>query len=174
MKNNFINISRNIKYLPIRLKLFIMGYNIGKNFIIGRGVNIEREGFIAGNNVYIGQYSYIGSNTKIADFCMLSDNVNIIGEDHSFETVGTPIILSGRPKSVPCTILEKDVWIGHGVTIMRGITIGEGSIIGANSVVTKNIKSYSIYAGVPAKKIRKRFKNESERVKHSQIINNLG
>lgn len=50
--------------------------------------------------------------------------------------------------------VEDNVWIGANVTIMPGITIGECSIVGACSFVTENIEPYSIYAGVPAKKIR--------------------
>lgn len=51
-------------------------------------------------------------------------------------------------------IVEDDVWIGANVTIMPGVRIGTCSVIGAGSVVTKNVDSYSVYAGVPARKIR--------------------
>ncbi len=159
-----------IKYFPMRLKYRIQGYKIGKNFVVGKEVNIEKIGFKSGNNVYIGQYSYIGPKTQIGNYCMLSDYVNIIGHDHKFEKLGTPIILSGRPYDEPKTLIEDDVWIGHGVTIMRGVKIGEGSIIGANSVVTKDIPAYSIYVGVPARFVRMRFKSEEERIFHSKKL----
>lgn len=152
-----IKFLRYLKYFPLRLKLKILGYSFGKNFVLGKEVNIKKSGFKAGDNVYIGQYSYIGPNTKLGNFCMLSDAINIIGDDHIFDKVGIPIILSGVPISKKETILEDDVWIGHGVTIMRGVIIGEGAIIAANSVVTKNIEAYSINAGIPSKKIKMRF-----------------
>ena len=95
---------------------------------------------------------------------MLSDYINIIGEDHIFDKVGTPIILSGVPISIKKTIIEDDVWIGHGVTIMRGVKIGEGSIIAANSVVTKDNETYSINAGVPTKQIKMRFDSDSIKI----------
>lgn len=57
--------------------------------------------------------------------------------------------------------IEHDVWIGQNVTIMRGIRIGTGAIIGANSVVTKDVPPYTIVAGVPAKKIKNRFPEET-------------
>ena len=173
MNNRFLNFLRYLKYAPIRIKYKILGYKFGKNFIVGTKVNIEQKGFSAGNNVYIGQYSYIGPNTKLGNFCMLSDNVNFVGHDHSFEKIGTPIIFAGRPENEPTTILEDDVWIGHGVTIMRGVLIGEGSIVGANSVVTKDIPPYSIYGGIPAKLIRQRFKNNEDRSRHSRVLKEL-
>ena len=48
-------------------------------------------------------------------------------------------------------IIEYDVWIGVIVTILPGVTVGEGAVIGAGAVVTKNVKPFSIVAGVPAK-----------------------
>jgi phosphonate metabolism protein (transferase hexapeptide repeat family) len=53
--------------------------------------------------------------------------------------------------------IGNDTWIGYGSIIMPGITIGNGSIVGSNSVVTKDVPSYTVVAGSPAKVIRKRF-----------------
>jgi acetyltransferase-like isoleucine patch superfamily enzyme len=169
----FIDNLRKLKYSVVRAKYLFLGYKIGINFVIGQKVNIDKNGFSAGHNVYIGPYCYIGPKTKIGNFCMLSDNVNIVGSDHIFEEVGVPTIIAGRPQNQPTTVLEDDVWIGHGVTIIRGIIIGEGSIVGANSVVTKNVPSYCIYAGIPAKLIRKRFKNDDARSNHSSALSKL-
>ena len=38
-------------------------------------------------------------------------------------------------------IIDDDVWLGKGVTVLPGVTIGKGSVIGANSLVNKNIPS---------------------------------
>lgn len=51
-------------------------------------------------------------------------------------------------------VVNDDVWIGANVTILLGITIGKCSVIGAGSVVTKDVEPYSIYAGVPARRMR--------------------
>ncbi|MGN0660803.1 MAG: sugar phosphate nucleotidyltransferase, partial [Oscillospiraceae bacterium] len=54
------------------------------------------------------------------------------------------------------TVVGNDVWIGDNVLICGGCTINDGVIIGAGSIVTRDLESYGIYAGVPAKLIRKR------------------
>ena len=58
-------------------------------------------------------------------------------------------------------IIGNDVWIGYEVVIMAGVTIGDGDIIGTGAVVTKDIPPYTIVGGIPAKPIRKRFKQET-------------
>lgn len=55
-------------------------------------------------------------------------------------------------------IIEDDVWIGYGTTILAGVHIGTGCIIGAGSIVAKNLPPYSVYAG--NKIIKKRFSDE--------------
>lgn len=57
-------------------------------------------------------------------------------------------------------IVGNDVWIGNGAKIFEGVTIGDGAIIGAGALVPHDVEPYSIYAGVPAKKINQRFDDE--------------
>jgi len=158
-------------YNIIRFSYLLRGYKIGKYFKIGRNVNIEKKGFKCGHNVYIGQWSYIGPNTEIGNYVMISDNVNIIGHDHIFDIIGSPTCLNGRPVNEPTTVIGNDVLIGHAVTILRGVTIGNGAIVGANSVVTKNVENFSVVAGNPAKHLRYRFDKTSDQLKHEEFIN---
>jgi len=59
-------------------------------------------------------------------------------------------------------IVEDDVWIGEGVIVLPNVNkIGRGAIIGAGSIVTKDVPSYSVVAGNPAKFIRKRFDEDT-------------
>ena len=55
-----------------------------------------------------------------------------------------------------------DVWIGHGAVILPGRTIGTGAVVAAGAVVSKDVASYTIVAGVPAKLVRRRFSPEIE------------
>ncbi len=53
--------------------------------------------------------------------------------------------------------IGNDVWIGARATILRGVTIGDGAVVATAAVVTKNVPSYAIVGGVPARVIRYRF-----------------
>jgi maltose O-acetyltransferase len=50
--------------------------------------------------------------------------------------------------------IQKNVFIGDHVTILKGVTIGKNSVIGNHSVVTKSIAANVIAAGNPAKVIK--------------------
>ncbi len=51
-------------------------------------------------------------------------------------------------------MIENNVWIGKGCTILKGVTIKRGSVIGANSLVNTDIPEYSVAVGTPAKIIK--------------------
>lgn len=57
-------------------------------------------------------------------------------------------------------VVGNDVWIGYEAVILAGVTIGDGAIIGSRAVVTKDVPPYTVVGGVPAKPIRKRFREE--------------
>ena len=48
--------------------------------------------------------------------------------------------------------------------------IPDGTIVAVGSVITHDTEPYSIYAGVPARKIRDRFDNEEELSRHINLI----
>jgi acetyltransferase-like isoleucine patch superfamily enzyme len=54
-------------------------------------------------------------------------------------------------------VIDDDVWIASGATILRGVHIGRGAIIAAGAVVTKNVPPYSLMGGVPARVLRMRW-----------------
>ena len=65
-------------------------------------------------------------------------------------------------------IVEDDVWIGFGATILSGVHIGKGAVIAAGAMVVKDVPPYGIVGGVPAKLMRYRF-DENIRNKLLQI-----
>lgn len=114
------------------------------------------SGVIVGKYAYIGEGAEITSQVEIGDYSMLATAVSIVGGDHNFDLPGVPIVYSGRPIQHK-TFIGKDVWIGHRAVVMSGVNIGDGAIVAAGSVVTKDIPSFTIYGGVPAKFMRRRF-----------------
>jgi virginiamycin A acetyltransferase len=56
-------------------------------------------------------------------------------------------------------VIGNDVWIGFEAVIMSGVHIGDGAIIGTRALVTKDVPPYAMVGGMPAKIIRKRFKD---------------
>ncbi|WP_407933811.1 CatB-related O-acetyltransferase [Halarcobacter sp.] len=128
-------------------------------------------------NSTIDKYSYIGNNSKVIEtnigkFCSISNDVTIGGGVHPINWISTsPIFYKGRNVlkknfsneeflEFKKTEIENDVWIGAHVLIKGGVHISNGAIIGMGSVVTKDIPPYEIWAGNPAKLIKKRFSNE--------------
>jgi acetyltransferase-like isoleucine patch superfamily enzyme len=89
-------------------------------------------------------------------------------DDHRTDVVGTTIYDSGRGDRFE-TIVEDDVWIGHGAIVMTGVTIGRGSVVAAGAVVTRDIPRYSIAAGVPARVVGSRFTPEQIQA-HEQAL----
>jgi acetyltransferase-like isoleucine patch superfamily enzyme len=122
-----------------------------------------------------GPYSFVSfhcllmNNVSIGKYSMLAPRVSIVGVDHLYDIPGVPIQFTGRPP-VKYTIIEDDVWVGLGATIMQGVRIGRGSIIAARSVVTRDVPPYEIWGGIPAKKIRDRFPTEAERHLHDLML----
>jgi len=53
--------------------------------------------------------------------------------------------------------IGNDVWIGANVIILPNVKIGDGAVIAAGAVVSKDVESYAIVGGVPAKTIKYRF-----------------
>lgn len=138
---------------------------IGKNVIFDPFSRFSYETIEIGNNVFIGFgaiFSSPESKIIIKDKVMFGPNVTIMAGDHNTQEIGKYMfdIENKLPENDLPVIIESDVWVGTGVIILKGVTIGTGSIIAAGSVVTKNVEPYTIVGGVPAKKIKERFKRD--------------
>lgn len=113
-----------------------------------------------------------GAHLYIGSFCSIAENqIIFLGGNHRSDWSTTfpfghifqekfpagEINGKGHPTTKGHVIIENDVWIGQGCTIMSGIKIGSGSILAAESTVVKDVKPYTIVGGNPAKTIRERF-----------------
>ncbi len=169
-----------------RLRLFLLRktiwrkYKIHKNFHAGARVRLwAKQTLIIGENFYIGRDSQIETDCIIGNNVIIGNRVGIVGKyDHNYQQVGVPVRLASaiRDKDYNwkgvglTTLIGHDVWIGYGAIIMQGVTIHDGAIIAAGSVVSKDVEAYSIYGGVPAKKIADRFPDTQSLNEHKNKI----
>lgn len=147
----------------IRLKkytFFVKNFNIGKNYVIGKHCTFSSKNKIEiGNNFYMGNNCHLASNIVIGNDVMFASYVSCVGGDHKIDNINCLMNKSGRD-ILKTTIIEDNVWVGHGAIILHGITIKSGSVIAAGCVVTKDIPENAIYGGNPAKLIRYRKINK--------------
>jgi acetyltransferase-like isoleucine patch superfamily enzyme len=108
-----------------------------------------------------------GATLEIGNYCSIAPGVTVLlGGNHRYNRVTTyPFNIKNgfghntEPDgySNGNVIIQNDVWIGYGVTIMSGVTIGNGAIVAANAHIIKDVAPYTIVGGNPAKLIRNRF-----------------
>lgn len=108
---------------------------------IGKGVKHGGTLFIdCQDQVTIKDYSFLGHDCKI------------LTGYHDYTQKGLE-----RQRAIlhkPVT-LERGVWVGSYTIILPGVTIGENAVIGAGSVVTKDVPANQLWAGNPAKQIKR-------------------
>ena len=107
------------------------------------------------NHLYIGNYCSIGPNVSF-----LLSAEHYINHISTFPFKAKIVDGSSEGKSNGDIVVDDDVWIGYGATIMSGVHVGQGAFVAAGAVVTKDIPPYAIVGGVPAKVIKYRFKPE--------------
>ncbi|HDR9804341.1 TPA: sugar O-acetyltransferase [Burkholderia cenocepacia] len=108
-------------------------------------------GMKLGRNVFVNQNCtfYDLGGLEIGDDVMIGPNVSLI-------TSGHPVEPSRRRDGVIAKpiVIERNVWIGAGATIIGGVTIGENAVVAAAAVVTRDVPPNTLVGGNPAKIIR--------------------
>ena len=152
---------------------------LGHNVVFELGVLVfHPENIELGDNVYLGHNTIlkgyylnkmvIDSGTWIGQQCFfhsaggltigrnvgIGPGVKIITSSHAEEGIQVPILHS-RIEFAPVTI-DDDCDVGVGTIILPGVNIAKGVQVGAGAVVTSDIPPYEVWAGVPARRIRKR------------------
>ncbi len=105
---------------------------------------------------------------EIGNYCSIASGVSfLLGGNHRINGLLTFPVKVKLVKSTPDEavtkgkiVVEDDVWIGTGATILSGVTIGKGSVIGAGAVISQNVEPFSIVVGNPGKVVRKRFNDD--------------
>jgi len=148
-----------------RMKMIILRFAFlanGKNFIFDPDGYYSFETISVGNNVFIGPGATLQASVSrimIGNKVMLGPNVTIMGGDHNVSEIGRFMfdVKEKRPENDQPVVIEDDVWVGAGATILKGVRLGRGSIVAAGAIVTQNVPPYAIVAGVPARIVRFRF-----------------
>lgn len=135
---------------------------LGNNCSLEHGIYFHYDGIYSkGPSVCIGNKVFIGNNTEfnitdkitIGDHCLIAAGCRFIDHNHGVSKKNLIRVQKAPKKEI---ILEEDVWLGCNVVVLMGVKIGIGSVVAAGAVVNKDIPSYEIWGGVPAKKIGER------------------
>lgn len=152
-----------------------IGFHAGPRVWFG-----EKNRIVIGDHAYIGKESHIGCDVEMGDYIMFANRVALVGRyDHHYQQIGVPSRFASHVRHADYNWkglnlkvrIEDDVWIGYGSIVLSGVNIGQGSIIAAGSVVTRDVEPYSIYGGVPAKKICDRFDTRDDLEEHIKQFN---
>ena len=125
----------------------IYGSKIGNNVFIGPFVEIQKNSTI-GNNSRIQSHSFICEKVSIGKECFISHGVMFINDLIKYGKIAK------NTKLFKKTMIGNRVIIGSNATILP-VNISNDIVVGAGSVVTKNLKIKGVYAGNPAKLIRR-------------------
>ncbi|HJZ06096.1 MAG TPA: acyltransferase [Patescibacteria group bacterium] len=131
---------------------------VGKDLAVYPGVFLkEPENLEIGDNVSILHFCFISAygGVKIGSDVSVATGCKIFSSSHPYDDPSMRI-KSGKLLKQP-VLIGDDVWFGAGVIVTGGVNIGSGVVVGAGSVVTSDLGGGGIYAGVPAKFIKKRF-----------------
>lgn len=168
-----------IKYLLGMLKYFFyrnvsFGALVTNDSVISRKARINRKVKVFRSE--IGDYSYVGRNSSlvcasVGKFCSIACDCVIGAGKHTLDNISTSPIFTEQANGTGYSWIEKsvvdpcpdvveignDVWIGARAMVIGNVKIGDGAVIAAGAVVTKDIPSYAVAGGVPAKVIKYRF-----------------
>lgn len=118
---------------------------IGKNCILGQNVNVASK-------VMLGDYVKVQNNVSIYEGVEIEDYV-FCGPSCVFTNDLTPRARFPKNHKYLKTVIRHDATLGANCTIVCGNEIGAYSMIAAGAVITKNVPSYALMAGIPARQI---------------------
>lgn len=137
----------------------LYGCVIGDESRIGTFVEIQKNARV-GRRCKISSHSFICEGVTIEDDVFLGHNVTFINDRYPRATTASGALLRDQDWEVIPTLIRQGASIGSSVTILCGVTIGAGSLVGAASLVLRDIPDGEVWAGHPAKFIKKLKRNE--------------
>ena len=146
------------------------GIVLGNRVSIGSFAMIRPSGYYSG---HIGEGLTVGDRSTIGPFCylgcsghitigrnvMIGPRVSFYAENHRFADVSVPMQRQGVSRQP--IVIGDDCWIASHSVILAGVTVGHGSIVAAGSVVTRDVPSFSVVGGAPARIIKSRLTEEN-------------
>jgi acetyltransferase-like isoleucine patch superfamily enzyme len=142
------------KDVQIHAFVNLYGCTIGDGTRLGTFVEVQK-GAVIGKRCKISSHTFICEGVEIADHVFIGHGVMFTNT-----TVPRAVNASGALQTeadwwLEKTTIEEGASIGSGSVILCGITIGKGAVIGAGAVVTKSVPAGEIWAGNPARLLRK-------------------
>ena len=109
------------------------------------------------NEIRVGRKVFVNQNCTfydlggldIADEVLIGPNVSLITSGHPVEPENRRAVTIGKP-----IVIQRNVWIAAGATVIGGVTVGENSVVAAGSVVTRDVPPNTLVGGNPARIIR--------------------
>jgi acetyltransferase-like isoleucine patch superfamily enzyme len=145
-------------------------FGVGASFdpLTSRVTGFER--FYIGRAVFIGSYAVMSAleDVSIGDDTVIGPGFMLMTGDHMFSEPGATYRDTVEADNRPISI-GRNVWIGARVTVLKGVTIGDAAILGAGAVVTRDIPSFGVAVGIPARVVSWRFEGR-DRQDHEAFI----
>ena len=129
---------------------------IGKNVCVMDHVYLHHwENLEIGDNVSIHEQCNINAfgGVRIGSDVSIAHGTSIVSFNHTWADESVPI--KYNPSEPLPVVIGDDVWIGCGVRILGGVTVGSRVVIAAGAVVTQDCEPNGVYAGVPAKLVKR-------------------
>ena len=140
----------------VKLACFINAYGcrIGDRTKIGAFVEIQKNAEI-GADCKISSHTFICEGVKIGDGVFVGHNVTFINDRYPRAVNPDGSLQTEADWAVEPTVVGDRASLGSSVTVLCGVEIGAGAMVGAGSVVTKTVPPGELWAGNPARVIRK-------------------
>lgn len=151
---------RNVLESNIQISCKRNEWLIGNNNYLSSGSSIfsrenQFEGkLIIGNNSNISNNCTIDltGNLTIGNYVAIAHNCSLFTHDHDYSD--NEVAAWKGKMHIKNIVIEDGAWIGANATILPGVRIGEKSVVAAGSIVTKDVRPFTIVAGIPAKEIK--------------------